>query len=117
LEVPRLAEEIRFVGGQQVHHLLQLCLARRAGDQLVIVAVATQLVMAQAPPQPPYQQGAFAVAHADSGDLVDQLLELRILGVGDIDAVVEAWNGHCLTSHGWWMRLWMISSALLSIEA
>lgn len=98
LEVGLFAEEVGFVGGQQVDHGLQFVGIGVAGDEAVVLGETGKPVVLQPLPQAAHQQHLLAVRQADPSDLVDQLLELRKLGVADVGVVVG-----CHGNLGFWV--------------
>ena len=88
LEVGLLAEEVGFIGGQQIDHGLQLVGFGAAGDQAMVLGEARQAMVLQAPSEASDQQDLFRVRQADPGNLVDQLLELRKLRIADVGVAV-----------------------------
>jgi hypothetical protein len=88
--MPRLAEEVGLVGGQQIDR--QLVLLRVALQQLEIGFEAGQPMLRHAARQPPGHQRLLGRPHGDAGHLVDPALEQGELGVAQ-DAAGGAGQG------------------------
>ena len=92
IEVPLLTKEIGFVGGKEIHHVLQLFVLRWVGDQLVILAKAAQAQGPQTLGEAAGEQYLFALCHTNAGNLVDKCLKQGVLLIGQRDGARCRWD-------------------------
>ena len=77
------AEEVGFVGRQQVYHGLDFFRKVAASEHSVVVAKTAQFVLREPPAQAADEQDFLGVGESDPGNLVDQPLEQAEFLVGD----------------------------------
>ncbi len=83
IEMLGFAEEVGFIGRQQVDHGLQFFRLLAIGEKAVVLGEGLEAVMTQAFLQTSDQQNLFRIGEADAGDFVDEPLKQAEFLLGD----------------------------------